>query len=131
MIILGITDGQTSGAAIVKDGNILAAVNEERLAKLKQARGFPWESIKAVMEIANVSPDDIDGVAVAQHNMEFRCEVAAWEGWFEERGDIRDAHNLFFNLGSKFGFIAADRHWFQGKIKRGPIGSPRFEVEKR
>ena len=102
MIILGITDGQTSGASIVKDGEILAAINEERLVRLKQARGFPRESIKAVMEIARVEPEDIDGVAVAQHNMEFRNEVAAWKGWFEERGDIRDAHNLFFNLGSKF-----------------------------
>ena len=106
MIILGITDGQTSGASIVKDGEILAAINEERLVRLKQARGFPRESIKAVMEIARVEPEDIDGVAVAQHNMEFRNEVAAWKGWFEERGDIRDAHNLFFNLGSKFGFLA-------------------------
>ena len=75
MIILGITDGQTSGASIVKDGEILAAINEERLVRLKQARGFPRESIKAVMEIARVEPEDIDGVAVAQHNMEFRNEV--------------------------------------------------------
>lgn len=106
MIILGITDGQTCGAAIAKDGKLLAAINEERISRLKQARGFPRESIKAVMEIAGVKPDEIDGVAVAQHNMEFRNEVAAWQGWFEERGDIRDAHNLFFNIGSKFGFLA-------------------------
>lgn len=106
MIILGITDGQTSGAALIKDGKLLAAINEERVSRLKQARGFPRGSVKAVMEIAGVGPEEIDGVSVAQHNMEFRNEVAAWQGWFEERGDIRDAHNLFFNIGSKFGFLA-------------------------
>ena len=74
MIILGITDGQTSGAAMVKDGKLLAAVNEERLIRLKQARGFPRASIKAVMEMSGIKPEDIDGVAVAQHNMEFRNE---------------------------------------------------------
>ncbi len=38
MRFLGFHDGQTSGAAIVEDGQILAAVNEERLVRLKQAR---------------------------------------------------------------------------------------------
>ncbi len=106
MIVLGITDGQTSGAAILKEGKLVAAVNEERLVRLKQARGFPRASIKEVMEIADVSPDEIDGVGVAQYNMEFRNDVAAWQGWFEERGDIRDTHNLFFNVGSWLGFVA-------------------------
>ena len=106
MITLGITDGQTCGAAVVKDGVILAAVNEERLVRLKQARGFPRASIREVLEIAGVEPHEVDDVAVAQHNMEYRDEVAAWRGWFEERGDLRDAHNLFFNIGSRFGALA-------------------------
>jgi len=106
MITLGITDGQTCGAAVVKDGVIVAAVNEERLVRLKQARGFPRASIREVLEIAGVEPHEVDDVAVAQHNMEYRDEVAAWRGWFEERGDLRDAHNLFFNIGSRFGVLA-------------------------
>ncbi len=106
MIILGITDGQTSGAALVEDGKLLAAVNEERPIRLKQARGFPRASIAAVLEIAEIRPEEIEAVAVAQVDMQFRDEVAAWKGWFEETGDVRDAHNLFFNIGSKFAFVA-------------------------
>ena len=45
MRVLGIADGQTSGAAIVEDGRIIAAVKEERIARIKLARGFPWKSI--------------------------------------------------------------------------------------
>lgn len=108
MVILGITDGQTSGAAIVVDGRITAAVNEERLVRMKQARGFPRTSIKAVMQMAGVNPLDVDGVAVAQRNMEFRNEVAAWNGWFEEREGLGDSHNLFFNVASKFSRLAND-----------------------
>lgn len=106
MIILGITDGQTSGAAIVRDGKVVAAINEERLIRLKQARGFPRASIQTVMALAGVEPRDIDGVAVAQVNMEFRNEVVGWDGWFEERRDVRDTHNLFFNVASKLGSVA-------------------------
>ena len=106
MIILGIADGQISGATIIKDGKVMAAVNEERLTRLKQARGFPRESIKEVMDIAGVRPEEIDGVAVGTTDMEFKNEVKAWEGWFEERTDLRDAHNLFFSIGSRFGVLA-------------------------
>lgn len=108
MLILGITDGQTSGAAIVSDGKVVAAINEERLTRLKQARGFPRASIKAVIEMAAVNPSDIDGVAVAQSNMEFKNEVSPWRGWFEERQDLRDSHNLFFNIASRFGGVVSN-----------------------
>ena len=106
MIVLGITDGQTSGASIIVDGKIVAAINEERLVRLKAARGFPRASIEAVMQLAGVKPRDIDGVGVAQFNMEFKNEVEGWPGWFEERNDIHDIHSLFFNVASKFGSVA-------------------------
>ena len=111
MRVLGITDGQTSGAAIVEDGRLIAAINEERLVRMKQARGFPRESIDAVMEIAGLGPDDIDAVGVAHYNQEFRNKVAPWKGWFEERSDLRDTHNLFFNLASRFGGLADKLPW--------------------
>lgn len=106
MFVLGITDGQTSGAALLSDGQIVAAINEERLARIKQARGFPRASIHAVLQMSGVALDEIAMVAVAQTNMEFRDDVAGWNGWFEERQDLEDSHNLFFNVASKFGSLA-------------------------
>ena len=41
MIILGITDGDDSGAVLFKDGKIMAAVNEVRLTRMKLVVGFP------------------------------------------------------------------------------------------
>jgi len=103
MRILGITDGQTSGASIIEDGCIVAAINEERIVRIKMARGFPRESIREVLRIAGVEPGSIDAVAIAQVNMEFREEIADWPGWFEARDEETDVHSAFFRLASRFG----------------------------
>ena len=106
MRILGITDGQTSGATIVEDGRILAAINEERIARIKLARGFPWESIREVMRMTGTEPGDIGHVAVAQVNMELHEDVLPWPGWFEARGEDGDVSTAFFKVASRFGGIA-------------------------
>lgn len=65
MRILGITDHLTSGAALVEDGVVRAAINEERLARKKMVMGFPRLSIEACLRIAGIAPREIDAVAVA------------------------------------------------------------------
>jgi carbamoyltransferase len=106
MRILGITDGQTSGAAIIEDGRVLAAVNEERMARIKLARGFPWQSIPEVLALSGTAPQEIGAVAVAQIDMEFREQVAEWPGWFEARHSDINLHSRFFRVASRFGGIA-------------------------
>jgi predicted NodU family carbamoyl transferase len=83
MKILGITDMQTSGAAIIEDTHILTAINGERLVRKKMARGFPRQSIRKVLELGNIDPKEIDAVAVAQINGFFSDEILEWKGWFE------------------------------------------------
>lgn len=84
MQILGIWDGITGGAALVRDGEIAAAVNEERLERKKMAVGFPWQSIEKVMELSGASPSDIDFVAVAQNYLYFVREPVPFKGWFSQ-----------------------------------------------
>ncbi len=105
MRILGITDGQTSGAAVVEDGRILAAVNEERIVRIKLARGFPRKSIDEVLRLSGTDPSEIQGVAVAQINMELREEIMDWPGWFEARDEEINVHNAFFRVASAFGGV--------------------------
>ena len=69
MIILGISLSHDAGAAIIKDGKIISAVNEERLNRVKMYWGFPELSIKKVIELANVNPSEIDYVAVSTLTM--------------------------------------------------------------
>ncbi len=64
MTILGIhIDTHDTGAAVLRNGQIAAAVNEERLSRKKMDGGAPYRSIEAVMAIAGCSEKDIDIVS--------------------------------------------------------------------
>jgi carbamoyltransferase len=83
MIVLGIIDSKPSSAAILKDGQILSAIAEERLCRMKMASGMPRQAIKQVMREAGITAKDIDRVAVAQKVSVFEPEPIPWNGWFE------------------------------------------------
>ena len=63
MVVLGIWDGHDSGASLIVDGRIVAAVNEERLSRRKLEIRFPISSIRCCMEIGGATPSDVDIVA--------------------------------------------------------------------
>jgi carbamoyltransferase len=63
--ILGIWDGHDSGAAVIKDDRVLAAVNEERLTRRKLEIRFPEKSIEACLKHSNITPANIGAVAVS------------------------------------------------------------------
>src|SRR6185369_5660227 len=54
-----------SAAALVVDGQLVAAVEEERFNRVKHWAGFPVESIRFVLDDANLAIGDIDHVAVS------------------------------------------------------------------
>jgi carbamoyltransferase len=51
-----------SAAAIVADGHIVAAAQEERFTRKKHASGFPHEAVKYCLEAAGRDLDDMDHV---------------------------------------------------------------------
>ncbi|MDI6847453.1 MAG: carbamoyltransferase N-terminal domain-containing protein [Candidatus Bathyarchaeia archaeon] len=63
--VLGVHDGHDSGAALVRDGRVLAALQEERLRNIKHYSGTPEYAIKEVFSIAKVDPGEVDLIAVA------------------------------------------------------------------
>lgn len=65
MKVLGIWDGHDAGAAVVENGRVLAAVNEERLSRRKLEVGFPRRSIRVCLDLARVAPSALDRVAVS------------------------------------------------------------------
>jgi carbamoyltransferase len=52
-----------SAAALLKDGIVIAAVEEERFSRKKFDDGFPKKSIEWCLDEANITPDQIDSVA--------------------------------------------------------------------
>lgn len=64
MIVLGIHDGHNAGAALVRGGQVIAAISEERLTNIKNYSGPPLLSIKKVFEIAQIEPSDVELIAI-------------------------------------------------------------------
>ncbi|MCC6509098.1 MAG: carbamoyltransferase, partial [Pirellulaceae bacterium] len=54
-----------ASAALVIDGQLVAAVEEERFNRIKHWAGFPIESIKYCLDFAKLHIEDIDHVAVS------------------------------------------------------------------
>ena len=69
MIILGINGGfrpgyQDVSAVLVNGGKVIAAVEEERLSRVKHSAGrLPYLSVLEVLKIGNISIKDVEVVA--------------------------------------------------------------------
>lgn len=64
MYILGISAYyHDSGVALIKNEEIIAAVQEERFTRIKQDDSFPKESIKYCLEEAKITLENIDYIA--------------------------------------------------------------------
>src|SRR5271170_332445 len=67
MIILGINAFHAdSAAAIVRDGVLVAAVEEERFRRIKHWAGFPSHSIAYCLREAGVTIENVNHVAINQ-----------------------------------------------------------------
>lgn len=85
MKVLGVWTEYDGGAAAVEDGRLVAAINEERLIRLKLAAGFPRRAIAATLDEAGWTIDELDHVLVGGTEDLYSGEASAFEGWFEFR----------------------------------------------
>jgi len=64
MYILGIASKKhDSAACLLEDGKILAAIEEERLSRIKHDGSFPMRSINTCLKIAGIKLTDVDYIA--------------------------------------------------------------------
>ena len=67
--VLGLNAFHADAAAcLVKDGELVAAVEEERFRRIKHWGGFPGDSIRYCLAEAGISLGDVDHVAVNSDN---------------------------------------------------------------
>lgn len=64
MYVLGINSGHHSTAALLKDGQIIGCVSEERFKRIKNYAGYPEESIKYLLKLAGIESRQLDLVAL-------------------------------------------------------------------
>ena len=77
-VILGISYGHgDSSAALIVEGCLLAACEEERLTRVKHYALFPTKAIEYCLKHANISPKDVQVVAIARK---------PWNAWSKRLG---------------------------------------------
>lgn len=63
MIILGLRSKHDSAAALLVNGELVAAAAEERFRRRKHYFGFPEQAVRYVLSAAGIRPDEVDIVA--------------------------------------------------------------------
>ena len=62
MYILGLTTLGDSAATLIKDGEIVAAIEEERFSRKKHHSGFPYKAIEFCLDYAGITLKDVEHV---------------------------------------------------------------------
>lgn len=67
MYILGINAYHgDAAAALVRDGQLVAAVEEERFNRCKHCAGFPTESVRYCLEAGGISIEDVEHIGISR-----------------------------------------------------------------
>ncbi|SVB38825.1 uncharacterized protein METZ01_LOCUS191679, partial [marine metagenome] len=73
--ILGLSTMGTSAACVFKGRELIAAIEEERITRIKNDGGFPIESIKECLDISGISIEDISAICVYWRPLQFSTRV--------------------------------------------------------
>jgi len=99
--VLGIWDGHDSGAALIQDGQLRFAINEERLTRRKLEICFPSRSIDACLAYAGLeadangdgTPDCFAGSGTGKSTVAYARVTDAHTGTYAERMTVSGYKN--------------------------------------
>lgn len=123
MNILGISNTKDSGACLLRDGVLVAAVNEERLNQEKMTRVFPEKSISWILKECRIESTDIDAIGLGawkgiDSHDEYTSYLTETEKRIKENPDARQAIEARIK-----GSVSSDRkQWLEFKIGLASIG---------
>ncbi|ANM29076.1 carbamoyltransferase [Acidobacteria bacterium Mor1] len=106
MNILGINAYHgDSAACLVIDGKLVAAIEEERINRVKHWAGFPTEAIRFCLDYAGIKPSEIDHVAIGRDpsahlhkkvlfSLQKRPSFSAIRDRLANMGKVKDLKNI-------------------------------------
>jgi carbamoyltransferase len=122
MIILGINayHGDVS-AVLLRDGALVAAVEEERFRRVKHWAGFPHEAIRVCLDMAGVMPREVDHFAISRNPRANLWRKALFT--LRNRPSLELVRDRVKNSGQVCDVAAAlaetlavDREWVRGRL---------------
>lgn len=115
MRILGIHDGHNASVCLLEDGQIRSALQEERLARIKNFMGFPSRAMDASVKSTGLSYSDIELIAMHSRHMPM---VINREQLMEE---YRHSESINMHL----------KRFVKGMVKRTFLKEPYLEQRRR
>src|SRR5947208_3238704 len=108
MIIVGLNayHGDVS-AALVSDGKLIAAIEEERFRRIKHCAGFPHRAIAECLRMAGATPADVDWFAVSRDPHAHLWRKGLFLLRHRPRRTVADRAKNVFKIHSLPGVIAA------------------------
>lgn len=95
-VILGVSYSYDSGAAVLIDGRVVSAVNEERMNREKCYSGFPALAVAECLRLAQILPSDVETVAVGglmnfpyESGVEAKSGPYALSNWLSRHGVLK------------------------------------------
>jgi len=99
-----------SAAALVVDGILVAAVEEERFRRIKHWAGLPTKSVSYCLNEAGISLDQIDTIAV---NQDSRANLWKKLGFtFAKRPNLKFIIDKIRTRGKRIGIVEQLKHVF-------------------
>jgi carbamoyltransferase len=76
MVVLGINNMHDASAALVIDGRVVAAAEEERFVRVKHTKGFPKNAIKFCLDYAGITIGEVDIICASWKPYVLRVRAA-------------------------------------------------------
>jgi carbamoyltransferase len=127
MIILGLNAFHgDSAAALVRDGKLVAAVEEERFRRIKHWAGFPSQAIAYCLREAGLSLADVDHIAL---NQDSRAHIGKKLAYLlTQRPDPRLVLNRLKNRGARQGVTELLAQQLPGPAFRGQVNAVEHHI---
>ncbi len=129
MHILGINYSNDAAAALVQDGEVVAACQEERFSRIKHDSGFPQRAVSWCLAEGGITMADVDDVAFfwnpgihaeafhkssssRRHHLEFLSSVPNYllNRWFDGAGVQRMRQEVRLDTGKTLGIEYCTHH---------------------
>src|SRR4051812_17247408 len=94
-------------AAVLRNGRLVAAVEEERFRRIKHYAGFPRDALAECLRIAGARPADVDVFAVSRNPRAHLWRKALFLLRHRPRGTVGDRARNFTKIGALPETIAA------------------------
>ena len=94
LIVVGINDSHDASACVIKNGELVCAISEERLQRVKNRGGFPKRAIEKCLEIAGITIEEVDYVTIG--NQQVSCA---------------NLHNLITSMNIRDHYTLEEKYW--------------------